>query len=221
MIPPPAFGPSQHTLAFARKRDERICWLLSLHPVTAAMLADLRWFPSKHKSRKRLRRLEAQRRIRLVGTVCRKFGRPEHVYCRWQPKSNQLLHEVELTEVCFRLDAGTILRGPLVAGQVVRPDAELHIRGQVYYLELDRGTMSRGQIARRFARYEGCRHFVLWVCSSRERLEALRSGAERIRGVALFTTMAQALAAPHGDIWIDFQGGRASLPREIDGRFRK
>ncbi|MBW3608707.1 MAG: FCD domain-containing protein [Actinobacteria bacterium] len=60
-----------------------------------AMLVGLGWFPSKNKALKRLGRLVKRGRIRLVGTVCRKPGRPEHVYCRWRPKHDQLLHAIE------------------------------------------------------------------------------------------------------------------------------
>jgi hypothetical protein len=207
-------GTSQHSIAFARARDARICWLLSMHPVTAAMLVSLGWFPSKNKALKRLRRLATRRRIRLVGTVSRKPGRPEYVYCRWRPKADQLLHEVELTELCFKLEAGEILRGPHVVDQKVRPDAEVRINKQLYYLELDRGTMSYGQIARRFRLYEACPYLSLWVCSTGQRLEGMRQRAEPIRHTALFATFAEALATPHETIWRDYRGDRGALPRE-------
>lgn len=204
----------RRSLAFARRRDARVRWLLETHPVTAAMLVGIGWFPSKKKALKRLRRLVSRQQIRLVGTVTRKSGRPEHVYCRWRPKPDALLHEIELTELCFRLDVGKILRGPHATDEGLRPDAEIRIRGQLYYLELDRGTMRYAQIVRRFQKYEGCRQLVLWVCSSEERLEGMRRRAEKLRSVALFTTLAKALASPHAEIWIDFQGKRAALPRE-------
>src|SRR2546423_4546487 len=142
--------------AAARERDARVCWLLGMHPVTAAMLVSLGWFPNRNKALKRLRRLVVRKRIRLVGTVCRKAGRPEHVYCGYRPKADQLLHEVELTELCLRLDAGAIARGPHVTDDRVRPDAQVWINGQVYYLELDRGSMGSAQIRRRFSLYDGC-----------------------------------------------------------------
>src|SRR5437763_12922017 len=110
MTSSPASSGSNSSNRFARTRDARIRWLLDMHPVTAAMLVRVGWFPSKNKALKRLNRLVAKKRIRLVGTVCRKSGRPENVYCRWTPKLDQLLHEVELTEQCFRLDAEKILR---------------------------------------------------------------------------------------------------------------
>ena len=211
---PTAPNPASRSNDFARERDARICWLLDMHPVTAAMLVTLGWFPSKNKALKRLRRLVTRKRIRVVGTVCRKTGRPELVYCRWHPKIDQLMHEVELTELCFRIDAARILRGPHMTDDRVRPDAEVWINEQLYYLELDRGTMSYAQIGRRFRKYENCPHFSLWVCSTEERLEAMRRRAERIRHTALFTTYAEAVVDPHADIWRDFGGGRVSLPRE-------
>ena len=213
----PAFGTRQRSLAYARVRDERVVWLLTMHPVTAAMLVGIGWFPTRAKARKRLRRLAAKGRVRFVGTVCRKLGRPEHVFCRWRPKGDDLIHEVELTELCFRLDAARILRGPHATDDQIRPDAEAWINGQLYDLELDRGTMGYAQMERRFRLYEGFEHFVLWVCPTPERRDGLRARAERLRHCALFTTFAEALADPHAPIWVDVRGERAALPREGEG----
>lgn len=207
-------GQPRRSIAFSRERDARVCWLLDAHPVTAAMLVTLGWFPSRGKALKRLRRLAARGRIRFSGTVSRKFGRPEHVYCRWRVKPDQLLHEVELTDVCLRLDAGRVLRGPHVTDCDVRPDAEVWVNGRLYYLELDRGTMGYAQIERRFRLYEDCLHLALWVCASPERLEGLRSRAGRLRQTALFATLADVLATPHGPVWRDVGGQTAALPRQ-------
>lgn len=213
MIAPSA--PRRHCNAFARERDARVLWLLGLHPVTAAMLVRLGWFPTRNKAIRRLNRLVGKGRIRLVGTVCRKTGRPEHVFCRWRPKTDQMLHEVELTDLCLRLDAGRIVRGPGVTDTYVRPDAEVWINGRVYYLELDRATTGSGKIERdRFRKYEGCPHLSLWVCPTEARRESLRARAAGVRAGALFATFAQAVADPHGPVWVDFDGGRAALPRE-------
>jgi hypothetical protein len=210
--------PTHRSIEFARERDARILWLLESHPVTAAMLVGLGWFPSRNKALKRLRRLAARKRIRCVGSVARTGGRPEHVYCRWRPKPDQLQHEVGLTELCLRLHAGRILRGPHVTDRRVLPDAEVWIGGVVYYLEFDRGTMSYQQIVRvRFRKYRDCPHLCLWVCSSDARREGLRARAEPLRSTALFAAAADALATPHGSVWIDFGGRRASLPREVAG----
>jgi hypothetical protein len=205
----------RHSNAYARNRDAKAEWLLGQHPVTAGILAALGWFPSRAKARKRLARLAARGRIRLVGTVSRAPGRPEHVYCRgWRPKADSLLHEVELTEFCLGLDAARIDRGPHATDPAVRPDAEVRIYGRVYYLEWDRGSMGYAQIVRRFRAYAGCPHLVLWVCPTAERREGLRSRAADLRSTALFTTAAEALASPHGPIWLDYHGGRAALPRQ-------
>ena len=204
--------PGRHSNAYARTRDARVEWLLARHPVTAAMLVSLRLFPSKGKALRRLNRLVAKGRIRLVGTVRRKGGRPEHVFCRWRPKADDLIHEVELTDLCLRLDAERIDRGPHVTDQAIRPDAEVWINGQVYYLELDRGTMGYGQMERRFRLYEGFAHFVLWVCPAVERRDGLRARAGRLRSCALFTSFAEAVTDPHRALWLDYAGTRVALP---------
>src|SRR4051794_1415024 len=38
MSPPPATGRERRGTDVARERDARVCWLLGMHPVTAAML---------------------------------------------------------------------------------------------------------------------------------------------------------------------------------------
>jgi hypothetical protein len=203
----------RHPIAFSRARDARVLRLLEEHPATAAMLVGLGWFPTKGKALKRLRRLVARGKVRLVGTVCRKPGRPEHVYCRWRPKPDQLLHEVDLTQVCLRLHAGRVLRGPQLEGSDLRPDAELEINGDTYFLELDRGSMGYRQVRGRMRQYEGSDRLVLWVCPT----EGQRDGRRRLAAEAghrgLFTTFAEAVADPHRPIWVDGRGERAALPR--------
>jgi hypothetical protein len=217
MAPPHTFDAPDQGSSFGRARDARVEWLLETHPATANLLAEIGWFPSRKKAAKRLRRLALRGRVRLVGTVCRKAGRPEHVYCRWRVPGNDLLHEIRLTELCLRLHAGRIDRGPHVTDRAVRPDAEVWINGELYYLELDRGTMGLGQMERRFRRYEGCSHLSLWVCSSPARAESLRRRAGALRHTALFSTLAEAAADPHAAVWVDCDETRGALPRHQGG----
>jgi hypothetical protein len=154
----PASASTQRSSAYARERDARVCWLLDMHPVTAAMLVQLGLFPSKKKALRRLNRLMHRRRIRLLGTVWQHVGRPENVYGRWHPPAGHLLHEIELTRMCFRLDAERIFRGPHVLDRDIYPDAEVWINGELYYLKWDCGTEGYGQILRRFRKYERCRN---------------------------------------------------------------
>ncbi len=210
----PPFGSPRQSTAFARTRDERLLWLLGLHPMTAEMLVRIGWFPSRAKALKRLRRLAARGRIRFVGTVGRNGGRPEHVFCRWRPKADDLLHEVGLTELCLRLDAASILRGPHATDRTIRPDAEVRINDRLYYLENDTGSIGYAQMVRRFRLYQDFPHFTLWVCPTPDRRDGLRQRAELIRHCALFATFPEAVADPHRAIWLDFAGNRAALPRE-------
>lgn len=201
-----------------RLRDARVEWLLSMHPVTADILVSfLGWFPSKAKALRRLNRLAAKGRIRLVGTVQRRpTGRPEHVFCRYRPWA-ALLHEVELTEFCLRLDAGEILRGPHLRDNTIRPDAVATINGQAFYVEWDRGSMAKGQMAQRFRLYEGFPDYVLWICPDVERRDQLRTQAAALRHNALFTTAVDAVANPHAAVWVAVRGAMAGLPRQRKG----
>jgi hypothetical protein len=198
----------------ARQRDAGLFWLLERHPATANMLTAIGLFPSKRKARKRLYRLVQRKQLRLLGTVTLTTGRPEHVYGRGRWKTDNLLHEVQLTRVCLKTHAGDIQRGPGQVDDYLRPDAELLIGGERYYLEMDCGTMSSREVVQsRFSRYQSSQHLVLWVCQSERRMQALRREASVIRDVALFTTLDLALRDPHAPIWIDADGGRAALPR--------
>src|SRR5207247_2347891 len=82
------------------------------------------------------------------------------------------------------------------------------INGQLYYLELDRGTMSYTQISARYAKYKACPHVVLWICSNRDRLEGMRARAAQLRHTALFSTLSEAICSPHGAIWQDHSANR-------------
>jgi hypothetical protein len=91
-IPPP--GPPKNSNQFARDRDERICWMLDSHPVTAALLVAIGLSPARARRSSRSTVLSSKSASKVVGVVCRTSGRPEYVYCRWRPQA--LLHEIEL-----------------------------------------------------------------------------------------------------------------------------
>jgi hypothetical protein len=201
---------------FARQRDAILLRLLSHHPATAEMLASIGFFPNRKKARKRLRCLCLRGKLRCLGSVSLKNGRPEHVYGRRTVKGDNLLHEVHLTRVCLRIQAAEVRRGYGEVDSSLLPDAELVINGERYCLELDCGTMSvRDIVHRRFVKYRTSRDLVLWVCPDERRMETLRCHAGILRETALFTTLDQALADPHAAIWIDCDGERAALPRNV------
>lgn len=214
-MPDPSVAAGRNWNRFARVRDAKVLWLLGSHPMTAAHLVRVGLFPTAKKARRRLRRLAERHRVKLAGTVHRHPGRPEHVFCRWRPSPQTLRHEVELTDVCLRLHVGRIARGPGATDPHLLPDAELWVNGQRLLLEHDRGTTAVSRLARdRFAKYQACPDLSLWVCPTPARRDALRAAAQALRGTALFCTLPDLLADPHGSVWLDVTGGPAALPRE-------
>jgi hypothetical protein len=209
--------PARNSNAVSHERDAKLLWFLSHHPATAGILAGIGLFPTRKKASKRLRRLAERRQVRLLGTIPFTGGRPEHVYGRGRWKADNLHHEVQLTRVCLKIDAEEVRRG---AGQVdpdIRPDAELFIRGERYFLELDCGTMSYADVVRkRFPKYRLTDDVVLWVCPSLARHKGLRCRATVLRSTALFATFPDVLRDPHAPVWVDVDGATAALPRSID-----
>lgn len=180
------------------------------------MLTEVGFFRSKTRASKRLRRLVEKKHLHITGSVCLKNGRPEYVYCRrsLHVKADNLLHEVQLSRICFRIHADEVRRGPAEVDRYLLPDAELRINGRRFLLEFDAGTMGLDAIiTTRFAKYRSCDDLVLWVCATQARMERLRRHAESIRSIALFTTLELVLRAPHAPLWMDFDGERAALPR--------
>lgn len=210
----PAAASPTDSSAVARSRDAAVLWLLARHSATASMLVGIGLFPNRKKASKRLRRLAQRKKVRLLGTVSLKGGRPEHVYGRGHWNTTDLTHEVLLTKVCLRIDASEVRRGHGEVDATLRPDAELLIGGRRFFLELDCGTMGHADVVRkRFTKYQACEDLVLWVCPTVSRMDGLRRNATLIRPVALFTTLDQVLANPHAPVWIDCDDIRVALPR--------
>jgi hypothetical protein len=201
--------------AIARARDSQIRSLLEAHPATALMLVEAGFFPSVTRARKRLRRLVQKKELRIAGTVSLKDGRPQHVYCRcrWL-KVDNLVHEIQVSRICFKMHADEVHRGPREVDSFLRPDAELVIRGRRYLLEFDNGTMSyQALVLRRFEKYRFSQNPVLWVCVTPFRAEGLRTRGGVIGEIGLFTTLDLVVQNPHGAIWRTVEGRLVALPR--------
>ena len=191
-----------------------ICDLLDIHPMTADQLVRYGYFPTRKNALRRMLKLVRTKRIRQCPPVLlHKQGRPENVYCRWQPKHDNLRHEVLLTEFLLPFKDAQIVRGYDVRHDL-RPDAVMTLFGQEYLVEMDTGSMSYRDILRkRFSKYEQFGGIVLWVCLTETRKEGLRSRAERVRHNALFTTLFAHLTEPFGGVWIDYDGQIASVEK--------
>lgn len=128
----------------------------------------------------------------------------------WKPKSDQLRHEVLLTDFLLGYPDAEVVRG-LTVNDRIRPDAEMVLGGRKFYVELDTGEMNHSRVQQRHAAYAGVQDFLLFVTLSAARMPRLIAGAEAVREIALFTTLEQAMREPRGEIWVDAFGIRASI----------
>jgi hypothetical protein len=194
-----------------RDRDAALIQLATRHVCRSKHF--FRFFTSPQAAYRRIEKLRDQGLLRLVATlVVSDSGRPEHIFCNgWKPKYDQLRHELLLTDVLLSYPEADTLRGWAV-NRRLRPDAEMTLDGYFYFVELDTGEQSYAQVRRRQARYSGIQDFVLYVTLSQKRLEGLvRHAHEAVKKIALFTTLDQVLATPHGEIWVDCFGQKTSI----------
>lgn len=194
-----------------RHRDDAMLSLALRHVVCPRHF--FQFFPSKQTAYRRIKRLEEMKLLRKVGeTMVQDTGRQEKVYCNgWKPKSDQLRHEVLLTDFLLLYGDAETVRGWHV-DRTLRPDAEMRLHGLLYYVELDTGHMSLSQIRKRQEAYRGASNLVLYVTlGTQVRLRNLMRTSERIEQIGLFTTFSQAMNDPCGRIWQNRQGEQLSI----------
>lgn len=184
---------------------ERAVELVNQHVCVMRHLAPL--FSCRATGYRAVAELRRQRQLRVVGHVVMKAtGRPETVFCNtWKPKADQLRHEVYVTDFLLAYPEADVVRGWRVDRRI-RPDAEMTLRGHKLFVELDTGEQSHRQVRERQLAYAGVQGFLLYVTLSERRMDGLIKHAEAVKGIALFTTLAQVLADPHGRIWVDCFG---------------
>ena len=138
-------------------------------------------------------------------------GRPETAYCNaWQPRSNQLTHDVLLTDFLLCYPLAEIVRGWQVDSRI-RPDAEMTVAGQKFFVELDTGEQTYRQIRHRQRAYAAVRDLLLYVTVSETRLAGLMRHSSAVESIALFTTLDRVMRDPRGEVWVDFAGKTVSL----------
>lgn len=172
-----------------------------------------RYFTSKAAAYRTIAKLEADGLLRLVGTyVNGDSGRPENVYCNsWRPKPDQIEHELKLSDALLCYPEADILRGWAV-DKHLQPDGEMTLDGIFFNVELDTGKQTHSQVGHRQRRYAGSTDYLLYITlSDRRRDGLLKHADDAVKSIALFTTLAEVVRAPRGEIWIDCYGERTAI----------
>ena len=80
--------------------------------------------------------------------------------------------------------------------------------GHQCYIEVDNsGKMTAKQMEAKWKRYEGVDGFILVIAVTEARMQRLRSGAERVKEIAFFTTFAR-LQSAVPEPWTDWYGNQ-------------
>ena len=191
-------------------RDNALVDWLTIQPATIEQIVQTGGFPSYETAWRRTEKLIERRRLKLVGFVpWHGNGRPRKVVCRWQPKTDSLLHEVLLTDFFLDFPQALVKRGKHVDSSI-RPDGTMLLNGQRIHIEMDMATEGYRAAKRRFQAYKLVRDMVVWVTLSKKRMEGLMERAGVMAHCALFTILGS-------DTWIDLAGNRRSVQELSDG----
>lgn len=138
-------------------------------------------------------------------------GRPQTVIANtWRPKPDQFRHDILLTDFLLCYPDAEIVRGPAV-DKHIRADAEMIMNGHMFFVELDTGSEPYSKVERRQNSYRAVTDFLLYVTLSERRMQGLVKHSERVKNIAMFTTLDAVLRAPNGQIWTDGFGIRGSI----------
>lgn len=194
-----------------QERDRDIIDLVSEHPATAEQVARIYFTggtpkpeTARKKANRRLNRLARRRKIRALGLVLLKgTGRPQIVYGGRKIKLGMLEHEVLITELRLFFFPHAFERSVPIGKTTA--DALLTKDQTRFWIELDTNRMDARQMRAKWMRYGACQDFILIVCQSEKRLKRLKESAERVKHIALFTTMNR-LKLGRNEPWEDCEG---------------
>jgi hypothetical protein len=141
--------------------------------------------------------------------LLRSVGRPQYVWCGWQPNVRMLDHEIYITELRLHYRDCPFHRSMPVGSTVA--DALLEKDGTQFFIELDTGKMDRRQMQAKWRRYPAkLNGFIGVVCLSEMRMQRLLKHCDKVKDVALFTTIAR-LRSGQEEPWIDGYGNTTSV----------
>jgi hypothetical protein len=200
-------GLRQNVLRYARQ-----------HPVTVRQIQHLGGFDKYAQAAVWTYTKRGQEILTHIGTMkndCQ-TGRSVDVYCNgWQPKKDNLRHEVRGTDFCLLYPDATFRRGYHVGE--FRPDVEMELNGQLYLIEIDCGSMTRPQVQRRWQKYRKVETGTVLIVAvsnprrgidSAERFQELVRWSESMYGIACFTTLERLQADPFGPVLWDAEEQR-------------
>lgn len=145
---------------------------VEIHPCCTEHLLDI--CPNKPVLYKLIAGLRKRKQIKYEIPLRGENGRPRFLWC--QRLVNYPLHDKQLTDVLLKLK---VKCERWDVDKDLRPDAELTVNEELYYLEMDMGTERGRAIEDRLSVYETVGNSVLWVVPDEKRMEQLMRKSPR------------------------------------------
>lgn len=188
------------------------------HPVTVRQIQRIGEFETYNQAAVWANKKRNQGLLTHVGTIPNECGtgRSIDVYCNgWQPKRDNLRHEVKGTDFCLLYPQATFRRGYHVGD--LRPDIEMELDGHLYLIEIDCGTMTKAKVLKRWQRYKKRDDITVFIIAvgnplrgieSDERLKELIRWSGSMYGIACFVRFEDIIADPYGPVLWDAEEKR-------------
>ena len=170
----------------------------------------LKLFPTLRSAQARLQKLALKWKIKFIGWVILRGGRPEKCYAAFTVKSDNVAHEVEISWLLFLIQKDAYVRGAGVDPAYLS-DADITIGEKMYHLERDKDTLNTKDTRERLNVYKDCPNRILWVCDDMPRVREMIRLANG--GNHYFTTFEKAVQNPHAQIWLGLDGDTYTLDR--------
>lgn len=188
------------------------------NPIDIDVAMTLNAFPTRNAGNVWFQRQESAGNLRCVGFRKDAQGRKViKVFCNgWQPKDDNLRHEVLATMVRILYPAYRFERGYKLNDCF--PDSVMTDGEHTFEIEIDCGTMKRLAVQRRARRHK-CHNEVLFVVAPKigdpdERLKRVMEWSEGLGERGFFTTLARLQElGPHARVWDWIGRGEQPLKR--------
>ena len=202
-----------------RKRRKKVDERLE-HPCTISHVEDLmiagegpeteKRAKSRYKRTQRaMNKLVKRGLIHRIGVV-ETGGRPAYVYCRRRIKLDNLEHEVKVTEFLLNFDMPIDRLNDV--DPTLRPDATMHAKGGDYHVELDEGTHSAFNAAKRLEVYQKVNATVLFITTTTARAKNILKRCEFLGDKLWVGLYEKVVADPTGKVWLTPTNKVMALP---------
>jgi hypothetical protein len=175
----------------------------------AALLVEMKLFPSYRTACRSLRRLHRKQMIvRLGDFAVSPNQKPAHIFSSWThqriKRDTIASHEIPLSRLVAPFyQLADEIRGPYGVNQATLPDREMDVGTVTYNFEFYTGKQDANQLRKRLSKYTGTDNPVLAVCRKGRYMSKVRAVSVEIgiQDIVYLATYDEVINMPFGKVF--------------------